>query len=297
MDAPDDWVSIFHSLQRPPCEEQGLVLGAMKIEYRITEQPDGCHVLVPAALAPNAAEQLRLYSRENRVRQVTPWPPIAPTRGLSGALLFAFFLLYCYLLQAGHAFGIDWVSRGGFEAGRVLSGEWWRAVTALTLHADVAHLAGNMLFGAFFAWLAGQYLGSGVTLLGIVVAASAGNVLNALVQLPDHRSIGASTAVFSALGLAGSFVRGLSRHHALGWARRWSPVVGAVALLTYVGTGDERTDIVAHLTGFLAGAGGGLLLHGSALSRLPVSRLQAPAGVLALLWMLGAWGFALWGGG
>ncbi len=297
LDAADDWVSVFHSLQRLPCEEQALVLGAMKIEHRISERPDGCHVLVPAGLAQVATEQLRLYARENRTRHITPWPQAAPTRGLAGALLLALFLLLCWLLQSGYAFNIDWVTRGGFEAGRVFSGEWWRVATALTLHADVAHLAGNMLFGAFFAYLAGQYLGSGVTLLGIVVAASAGNVLNALVQLPDHRSIGASTAVFAALGLVGAFVWGLSRRYALGWARRWSPVVGAVALLTYVGTGDERTDIVAHLAGFLAGAGSGLLLHGYALSRQLSPRLQGPAGVLALLWMLGAWGFALYGAG
>lgn len=297
MDAPDDWVSVFHSLQRRPCEEQALVLGAMKIEYRISEQPDGCHLLVPAAAAQVAAEQLRLYSRENRAHHSTSWPQIAPTRGLAGALLLAFFLLFCYLLQSGYAFGIDWVARGGIEAGRVFSGEWWRAATALTLHADLAHLAGNMLFGSFFAYLAGQYLGSGVALLGIVVAAAAGNVLNALVQLPDHRSIGASTAVFAALGLVAAFVWGLSRRFVLGWARRWSPVVGAVALLTYIGTGDERTDVVAHLTGFLAGAGGGLLLHGYVRSHQPSPRLQGPAGVLALLLMLGAWSCALYGSG
>lgn len=296
MDIPDGWVSVFHSLQRLSCDEQALVLGAMKIEYRISEQPDGCHVLVPAALAQVAIGQLRQYSRENRAHPVTPWPRIAPARGLAGGLWFAFFLLFCYLLQSGYAFGIDWVTRGGIEAGRVFSGEWWRAATALTLHADAAHLAGNMLFGAFFAYLAGQYLGSGVTLLGIVVAAIAGNVLNALVQLPDHRSIGASTAVFAALGLVGAFVWGLSRRFALGWARRWSPVVGAVALLTYIGTGDERTDVVAHLAGFLAGAGSGLLLHGYALSRQLSPRLQGPAGVLALFLMLGAWGCALYCG-
>lgn len=289
-------MSVFHALQRSRCDEQALVLGAMKIEHRVSEQPDGCHVLVPADVARIAAEQLRLYARENPPRRTVPWPEIAPVRGLAGGALFALSILFCYLLQSGYAFGIDWIARGGLEAGRVLSGEWWRAATALTLHADAMHVAGNMLFGAFFGYLAGQYLGSGVALLAIVVSAVAGNLVNALLQSPLHRSIGASTAVFAALGLVGAFVWGLSRHFALGWARRWSPVVGAVALLTYIGTGDERTDIFAHLAGFLAGAGGGLVLYllgGLEFPRRLSPLLQIPAGALALLLMLSAWVFAL----
>ena len=43
----------------------------------------------------------------------------------------------------------------------VLAGELYRTVTALTLHADLPHVAGNALFGGFFlAALAG--LGSAV---------------------------------------------------------------------------------------------------------------------------------------
>jgi len=37
----------------------------------------------------------------------------------------------------------SWVERGSADAGRIVRGEWWRAVTALTLHADVAHTLGN----------------------------------------------------------------------------------------------------------------------------------------------------------
>ena len=36
--------------------------------------------------------------------------------------------------------------------GRVTGGEWWRAVTALFLHADALHLAGNVIFGAAFGY-------------------------------------------------------------------------------------------------------------------------------------------------
>jgi membrane associated rhomboid family serine protease len=290
---PGDWVSIFRSSYRRPCEEQALVLKAMGIEHVVTERLDGCHLLVPAASAAQAMEQLGLYRRENPARRGPPWPTLAPTRGIAGAAGFVLVIAVAYVLQVRYAFNVDWLSAGRLVAGAVRDGEWWRAWTALMLHADAAHVAGNMVFGAFFGYLAGQYLGSGVAWLAIVWTAGAGNIANALIQNPAHRSIGASTAVFAALGLVASFVWALSRRHTLGWARRWSPVVGAVALLAYTGTGDEQTDIVAHLTGFLGGVAGGLLVYRVPGPVLESRRVQVIAAALAVLTMLAVWTAAL----
>jgi len=293
--SPGEWISVFRSVMRWPCEERALVLKAMQIEHHVTEQPDGCHVLVPAALVPLAMEQLRLYAHENPRRHIEPWPDIAAARGMAGAAGFVIALLVAYLIQAGYRWGIDWTETGQLIAGRVTAGEWWRTITALTLHGDVAHVVGNMLFGAFFTYLCGQYLGSGVALLAIVWSAAAGNLLNALVQSGAHRSIGASTAVFAALGLVAAFVWGLSRRYALGWARRSSPVVGAVALLAYTGTGDQQTDIVAHLAGFLAGAVAGLLLLRLKRGQTAGALAQGLTGLLAGGTVIAAWVVAMTG--
>lgn len=269
------------------------MLKAMGLEHYVTEQPDGCHLMVPASIAAAAAEQLRMYQRENPSRPGLPWPTERATRGMAGALVFVLALATAYALQSGYAFGIDWTAAGALVAGEVRAGAWWRTVTALTLHSDAAHVAGNMIFGGFFGYLAGQYLGSGLALLATVVTGAAGNLLNALVQSAGHRSIGASTAVFAALGIVAACVWTLSRRYALSWARRWAPVVGAVGLLAFTGTGDEQTDIVAHLTGFLAGAGGGLLLYRlPAVARAPLAA-QATALVLALAIVAGSWALAL----
>lgn len=290
---PGEWVSVFRSKFRRPCEEQALVLRAMDFEHRVTERLDGCHLLVPANSAAVAAEQLRLYQKENPGRATAFWPAIPHVRGVAGAMIFALALLVFFSVQSSYLWGIDWTTAGAVVAGRIRAGEWWLAVTALTLHADLPHVVGNIIFGAFFGYLAGQYLGSGLAWLAIVWLAAAGNVANALLQSPAHQSIGASTAVFAALGLVAAFVWGIARRFAIGWARRWAPVIGAVALLTYVGTGDERTDIVAHLTGFLAGAAGGAVLYRVVGPRQPGRVAQAIAGVIALLTVLLSWYLAL----
>ena len=171
-----------------------------------------------------------------------------------------------------------------------MQGEWWRAVTALMLHADVAHFAGNLVFGAFFAYLLGQYVGSGTAALAMLGGGAAGNLINAWLQVPDHRSIGASTAVFAALGVVAAQVAfgGTARYRS--WAHRASPLVAGIGLLAYLGTGDEHTDIAAHLAGFLAGAAVGLLLRTfTAAARRPAFRfacaVAAPALVL-VAWLL-----------
>ena len=147
------------------------------------------------------------------------------------------------------------------------------------------------MFGLFAA----QALGGGVAWCGIVLAGALGNLLNALVQPAYHSSLGASTAVFAALGIL--VAHALRYRHAVaagsGLIRRWSPLVGGVALLAYTGTGGERTDVVAHLTGFLAG-----LALGWVCSRLPYERLgsrsvQRATGVIALGLLVLGWSFAL----
>ena len=83
------------------------------------------------------------------------------------------------------------------QAGLIRAGEWWRTFTALGLHADPLHLAGNLIYGLIFGFLAGQLLGWGLAWSGLLLAGALGNLLNAFLQAPTHSSIGASTAVFA----------------------------------------------------------------------------------------------------
>ena len=59
------------------------------------------------------------------------------------------------------------------------------------------------------------------------------------------------------------------------WAYRVGPIVGGVALLAFTGTGDESTDVGAHLLGFVCGFGAGLLLMAPALALAPLVRLAS----------------------
>jgi rhomboid protease GluP len=131
-----------------------------------------------------------------------------------------------------------------------------------------------------------------VAWFAIVVAGAIGNLLNTLLLAPDHRSIGASTAVFAALGIVAGYVwraRLMSQER---WVYRNGPIVGGLALLMYTGTGDENTDIGAHLFGFLCGFGGGMLLT-LARDSILEDRWQWLSAAAAILLIIGAWAVAL----
>ena len=76
------------------------------------------------------------------------------------------------------------------------------------------------------------------------------------------------------------------------WAYRLGPIVGGLALLMYTGTGDENTDIGAHLLGFVCGFGMGMLL--TVVGKMPAPpRVQIAAGAAALGLIAVAWIVAL----
>jgi len=174
----------------------------------------------------------------------------------------------------------------------MLSGEGWRAVTALTLHIDARHLLGNVLFGSILGLLATQALGVGVTWLAILVGGILGNIANALLQPATHSSVGASTAVFAALGLLVTLALLHARHRRIG-AWKLGPLVAGALLLAWTGMGGERTDVLAHVMGLVSGLVVGVGCGFIPREQLENTALQLVALGLAAGILIVAWGVAL----
>ncbi len=275
------------------CANRALVLQAMEIDHAVERDVLVWRVLVPEHAEARAREQLQLYEAENQAaRSTIKYTPPRPGAFI-GAVIWAYVLLTVFALQGRYGFGFDWVEAGRVDVAAIREGEWWRAVTALTLHADAAHLFVNIGMGAVFGGLLAREVGVGLAWLLILIGGTGGNLMNVLVQRPWHTAIGASTAVFAALGLLAAYLWTGKRLIRDSWARRWTPVVGAVLLLAWLGTGGERTDIVAHLTGFLAGFGMGVVLGRVAQQRTAKPMRQWLLGGVSLLSVMLAWKFAL----
>src|SRR5262249_35758054 len=150
-------------------------------------------------------DQLARYAVESRPAPPPPPPPRLHSFAWVGCAAYVVVLMAVGFAVAGGWWRLDAFDVGAIDAGRIQHGEWWRAFTALTLHVDGAHLAANLGAGVWFGYLAGRHLGSGLTWLLGVLGAGVANLIEALLGPATHQSVGASTAVFSVLGVLAAY--------------------------------------------------------------------------------------------
>ena len=278
--------------------EWSLVLKSLGVAHTVSSRDDGWYLLVASGALPRSERAIRDYELENR-----DWPPRPARRerlvyaGSSVLLLgWAAALAAVFSLSGPVATGSRWFEVGIARADLVARGEVWRAVTALTLHADSAHLVGNLLVGGAFLWVASRRLGAGRALAFTVLGGTLGNLVNALVHAGwlhrPHASLGASTAVFATVGLlVGTQVRNNASLGHRKWTDVAGPWVGGAALLGMLGA-SPHVDLWAHLDGLLAGVVLGLVAArtpADGARRVWVQRCYA-AGALAVV--AGAWAIA-----
>jgi rhomboid protease GluP len=288
----EDLRVVYESTNRQSCSDRALVLASVQIPHQLVDDGMSCVLVVPAEYSPRAVEELRLYDDENPPTRPKPRKHIVYQDALPGVIGYVFVVCAVAWLAGYSFFGINWFVAGRVDGTLIRDGEWWRTITALTLHSGVRHLLGNLVFGVFFGIFAGRLLGSGVAWLAVLVAAALGNTANTLLLDSTHRSIGASTAVFATLGILAGYVWRGQLMAQDRWSTRFGPIIGGLALLMFTGTGDENTDIGAHLLGFVCGFATGMLL--TVIGKMPAPpRTQRAAGGIALGLIAISWLIAL----
>jgi rhomboid protease GluP len=274
------------------CREYSLVLEARGIEHETAEDEDSWVLSVPVGLRHRAYEELSRYSVERGVRRSLPEVVQPRPGGAIGLFVYVLILLLTAYCAGNATFGADWLSLGSLDAGA--RSEWWRAVTALTLHLDQEHLLGNVLFGAVAGIAASRLLGPGVAWASILGAAALANYAEILVTPITHRAVGASTAVFAALGLLSGMAwrQRLTLRERLWY--RWAPLIAGICLLTLLGAGSAHVDVLGHALGFLFGLGVGWLYVRTGVPSNRTRRVQLITGLGAVSVVCAAWVFALW---
>ena len=256
MEGPGTAVRVTPS--RRHADDWAVVLAAAGIPHWLRQRLDGWALIVPPDDAAAALETLAAYDHENARSGPSAGDEAAPSRPptIIGAVV-ALLLVGFFAITGSRAAGSAWFQVGSADAARMLAGEWWRAVTALTLHADAPHLAGNAVAIAVLMTAVCWHLGPGVGAWLLLLAGAGGNALTAAAHGGHHVSVGASTAVFGAVGILAALRIAPARVGA-GTRRWWVVAAATLALLALLGTGPEA-DVLAHLFGVLAGGGLGLL--------------------------------------
>lgn len=266
---PEEWVQVGHYPSLQEAYDHGLVVLAMGEACRVAEAetPGEFELQAEVVPAPRVAEELDVYGRE--LADVLPTPAFPGDwgrrpAGLAYGAVWAAALIAVFFGQMSDPRLVELGASSNLAF--FDNGEWWRPFTALFLHADLAHLTGNLASGFLFAALVSKVVGPIRGWLAILLCGTLGNIATAWMHYPEvHISLGASTAVFGALGiLSGHGLAEMFRYRAgLPWARVTAPIVGGFILLGWLGSGGgaPNTDVMAHVFGFGSGVVAGVVLE------------------------------------
>jgi membrane associated rhomboid family serine protease len=236
-------------------------------------------------LSEQLADELAARSASSAAR---PWIPLLLQPDFAFALCLSLLLLAYYLVSGGYGGQGPLFRAGVLTTSAFHAGQWWRVVTAATLHADLEHVASNAGFLILLGWAASERFGAGVTLALLVGTAVAG--FGVSLAFSDATStVGASGGLFGLLGAAGGHgFRGRS-DVPFPWRERLRVGGAAVLLLAFTAFSPEA-NIWAHVGGFTGGLVVGLL---SPVHRRPVLWVQLTAGAAAVAALLFAWSRAV----
>jgi rhomboid protease GluP len=292
-------VTVFRG-SRVACDELGLMFEATALPYTLAEDGSMWAISIAPEFAARAHDEMQHFAAERslfaaRQRERRGLQARVPFGGaVAGAAGYAVVLLLVAYGVGDSPFSVDWVAAGALKAspsGQHL--EWWRALTALTLHQSPEHLLSNLVFGAAGGVLCTRLFGYGIGWFGILISGVLANTVEMSIAPAGYSAIGASTAVFGSVGLLSGYAWRQRLTLRERWLYRWTPLMGGVSLLALLGAGGEHVDVLGHLLGFLAGL---LLGWGYALAGVPRNRRAAPqnlaAGAGAAL-IVAAWWAAL----
>jgi rhomboid protease GluP len=163
-------------------EEWKLVLLSQGLTPSLHWSDGGLVLSVPTAELERARAGLSLYQRENTVKLAPPDIPVEAPGALAGSAAAGLLIPFFFSVTVKWLPDLPWFERGSADAQRILGGELWRTVTALTLHADVAHAVSNGFAAALFFGGVFSILGPGLGFALALAAGITGNLANALIR-------------------------------------------------------------------------------------------------------------------
>ena len=149
-------IELFVNLSEDDANTCLLILASAGISCQITGQPDNWTVSVLLEDSEKALAEIERYFQENRETPDRPggeddWSRIPHKihTGIGAAL----GLLSGHIFMIHHGGISFFAEKYGASASSILNGEIYRTVTALMIHSNSVHLAGNMASLALFACL------------------------------------------------------------------------------------------------------------------------------------------------
>jgi len=226
----------------------------MQLPYWMLEYDNAFYLCAEATELEAIQQQLARYREENKSwpPQATPFPPDQNAAWLV-PFGYCVALVLIYMTQQKSPNVLE--DKGAMQSTHFLAGQGWRAITALTLHGNLAHLMANLLALFCFGLLVNRTFRAGIGWCCMLLSGALGNTLTAALYATPHRSLGASTAIFGAIGMliGHAMASKFATNPARSFRHQFVPLLAGLFLLASLGSGGAQTDVLAHVFGFIAG--------------------------------------------
>ena len=130
------WSAVSSHQNRSHALEESLVLTAVNIENELRNDGNRWLVMVNHAQLEDAKTQLRDFHLENTLSAEKAVEAVAVDNGWLGVLGFLAVIWLMPTLEA--LTSAQLLQSGALTHEGIIEGEWYRAITALTLHGDIA---------------------------------------------------------------------------------------------------------------------------------------------------------------
>ena len=278
---------LYEKLTHEQIDTYGLVLDAYDLPYSVKRSGNDWQIWVDEKNRDRAFELIAQYLEENPQSPQSDAQELEAYQRTFTGIWACLILLACHIAVTMSGSMNSIFREYGASSRDILNGELYRTVTSLMLHSGYSHLAGNMAGIAIFGTAVCNITGVGAGWLMILLTGILGNLANAAVFRYGYISIGASTAVFGAVGILAAYQVYRKIKIPGQKMKAWLPIAGGLALLAFLGSG-EHSDLTAHLFGFIAGICLGLLytlyLRGVLKKRHQIYCMAATIITIALSW-------------
>jgi membrane associated rhomboid family serine protease len=242
---------LYQNLTENQANNYGLVLTASGIFYHSEKKGAGWNIQVRETDVAKALSIMEEHLAESQtVRHEGDAEPI--TQKTYAGVWISVILIFAHAASSMIYGGPFAIRSFGSSASHIMDGQHYRTITSLFLHANVEHLAGNIIGIAVFGTAVCRVAGWGAGFMIILLSGGIGNLMNAFLYKAGHLSIGASTSVFGSIGYLSGFSFLDKSRWPGGRRKAWLSIGGGLALLAFLGSG-KYTDVMAHLWGFSAG--------------------------------------------
>jgi membrane associated rhomboid family serine protease len=281
-------VPVCENLSWELANEYGLALSASGVAYAIRESGEGWEIWVHGLVRDRAFDIIEQCILDNSEPAHDEPKNDRFSPGMSALAISLLLIGFNGVINRY----LDYekiVAKYGSSASHIMDGEFYRAAASLMIHADTAHLLGNVAGMAIFASSVCAIAGPGIGGLMILLSGILGNLTTAALFQSGHYSIGASTSVFGALGILSSHQFSMKIKTPIQRKRAWLSLAGGLALLGLLGT-SPHSDLTGHFFGFAAGIFLGLLHHFCLKNLLNQQKHQIYSAIAAIGIIIFSWG-------